>query len=210
MMQVDDYDCFVQRATDFLSDLRLDDVLAAVDPLEIRWHPNGFVVAYTSIHFEGVAARLHCWPAQNRIEVDGHPPIHNHVWHLCSKVLLGTYVEQLYELSPADPRSKRFEVYDVSYLDRTLSRISPSGQFVAATVSPPIEYSSGEFHQLRTGAWHATRLDVPLSAVTVMLRSKAMSGFPNLLDVPGRPRASSERTRCDLRTLLHHIAEISG
>ena len=74
--------------------------------LESRWHPNGFAVFHLNDHHELGNLRLHIWPDTARVNRPGGAPIHTHAWHLCSRVLSGTYTETIYEIGRASCRER--------------------------------------------------------------------------------------------------------
>lgn len=86
--------------------------------LEARWHPNGFAVFHIHEDHDLGNLRLHIWPDTARVNRPGGAPIHTHAWHLCSRVLSGTYTETIYEeVNSGTASGKRYHRGTINYLE---------------------------------------------------------------------------------------------
>ena len=175
---------FVARGTAFLDAVSFKNVVYAVDASTVCWHPTGFVVAYTSLRFEGNPVRLHCWPKGHRVRPADHPPIHNHVWPLCSRVVAGIYTERILSLDVDHSTSPELELYEVEYQSRFQSTLRATGRYMRTSSSRSQSFVAGRTHASRADEWHESVVPDHETAVTVMVTGDAV-GTPLLA---GRPR----------------------
>jgi hypothetical protein len=96
---------FFAQAEDFLAKSTgevIGDAVPQLAELEGRWHPLGFAVVPLMVREDGSSLRLHVWPEGLR---RGHslekPAIHDHAWHLISRVLTREpYQDTRYDVQP--------------------------------------------------------------------------------------------------------------
>ncbi len=178
------YDRFVLRASRFLRTFTVAEALDLAREVPGYWHPTGFMVFRIPLCFGNVPVRVHCWPAGARQARVDHPPVHNHMWPLLSKVLTGSYAETVYALdeSPEGDHSR----YDVMYHgtnDQTV--VEDPRRFDLFPIANAAR-GPGETHRLPAGVFHETTIPGRETVVTIMvcgepeLATCALVGRPGL------------------------------
>lgn len=142
--------------------------------LKSHWHPNGFAVFPINTHHKLGNLRLHIWPDATRTTRPNAAPIHTHVWHLCSRILVGTYTETLYE----KPEEKSLGVDQ--YHSATIDYLNDKDSVTAShpTFLRPIHTSqsnSGDFHTVPADVPHETHIAEGSFVATLMLSSHPVS-----------------------------------
>lgn len=136
---------------------------------EAKWHPNGFVVFELGPLSPGFL-RLHMWPAGPRQLRDAGAHVHTHVWDLCSRVLVGTYQERMYDAALDHGEGGRlFRTARIDYVrDRnTLVESAESRLREAETVIA----RSGELHTIQAGVAHETLIADGMFVATLLIVS---------------------------------------
>ena len=139
------------EVTSVLSDIRSGEIGEGI------WHPNGF--ATFQRYFEpGLGlVRLHVWPQNVRRAVPRHPEIHSHAFNVYSRVLVGTYIENLYAVSPMLRESAGPSVYEVDVLgpDKP-DLLFDTGATADLTLVDTRTVPEGSWHDVAAGAFHST------------------------------------------------------
>lgn len=160
-----------KAALDLEADRLLDGTIARLSENPGTWHPNGFAVFHVDAQHELGDLRLHIWPNSGRTTRPDAPPIHTHVWHLCSRILAGTYAETLFEDSR--PEWEGASEYTSAEIDYLLNRNSfyTSGK---AHLRPSwtTVVSPGQFHTVPAGVAHETNISEDLFVATLLLTSR--------------------------------------
>ncbi|WP_157365100.1 hypothetical protein [Arthrobacter sp. QXT-31] len=164
---------FCDAARDALqeeSDRLLDMTLPRLKTEECRWHPNGFAVFHIDDHHKLGQLRLHIWPNSPRVLRPDAPPIHSHVWHLCSQVLVGTYSETLFEeIQGPGLEVQEYQSADIDYLvDR--NSFGPTKTSLIRPTST-VTVSAGQLHVVEAGIPHETQIQSEAFVATLMIAS---------------------------------------
>ncbi|WP_141686294.1 hypothetical protein [Arthrobacter sp. NIO-1057] len=143
-------------------------------PIEARWHPTGFAVFHIANNYDFGDLRLHIWPEGERVVRPFGAPIHTHAWHLCSRILVGTYSETLYEKSvPGKTEAKCYQSGDIRYLVDKDSIVSGDSVFLRPkTMTRSV---SGEFHMVPAAVPHETLIEDKSFVATLLMTSRPVS-----------------------------------
>lgn len=157
--------------------------------LDSTWHPNGFAVFHVDDNHDLGKLRLHIWPELGGVTRSDDAPIHTHVWHLCSRILVGTYSETLYEASDPDlAESRAYYSADIDYLVDRDSFTSPGKAFLRPVLTT--RNAGGEFHEVPADVPHETLIKENSFVATLLLTSKPMSERATMY-APGPIQAST-------------------
>lgn len=175
---------FFEVATNLLekaTPIVLRDIIPNLEEHSGRWNPGGFMVFPLGL-IEGLGSlRLHVWPAGLTRQTSHGPDIHNHAWHLISKVLSGNYSDTLYRIEQekiADPDDRN----DKKSLLRVFrTRLNSDGKDILisdGTFAKPIpvmkrQISAGRIHTIKAGDHHLTTIPPEQSTATLVLDSPA-------------------------------------
>lgn len=197
-----------------LAPIVLESVVPALDLLLGRWHPAGYMVYSLGTHADLGSLRLHIWPAELR-RAEERPPgvrdVHDHVLHISSLVLAGTYVDELYQVWAEDQNLEQaamdkhglFRVYTPSAGESGSALLNATAEIVGARVIGERVIDSGDSHAIAAGLYHAPRIPPSDLCVTLSFSSyPVMTGGPHIL-IQGRPR----QYRGTLRTVASHEAK---
>lgn len=196
---------FTERASTFLGDWSQSDAIAAIRGRQGHWHPTGFAVFQLGETFEAMPVRVHCWLKSERPVEHLHPPLHTHVWPLAGKVMMGKYVETIYDLTPTSDGGLR--LYSVDYHSRDDASVAETGSSVAAASSAQRSYEAGEIHTVQEGVWHETQIPTGAIVVTVMVTGRAVLDRPWLAGPPGYVGGRSVRAPVDADRVLAEVLE---
>lgn len=162
------------------------------------WHPNGFAIFHIAdVETLGVI-RLHVWPIKCRRFLRRHPRIHNHGFRLYSRVLAGDYIESLYAVAGACDAAAnssqpvaRMRKYSVAVSDGTQrDAVADSGtDALVSLIESGIRYSTGSYHDLEAGVYHATQIRSEGLCATVAALSERVADTEDVL--LGRPGFAS-------------------
>jgi len=178
-------DDFVVQATRFLQRIDLAQALAMAGAVKGYWHPTGFMAFHTRWSFEGMPVRVHCWPRGARPVEDRHPPLHDHMWPLASKVLTGTYSETVYALD--DVPDGEYAHYSVEYHTRDDATVFDDRRRCQALPVVTSVCVPGEVHHLEAGVFHETTIPESQRVVTVMVTGQREMDSCSLVGLPGFP-----------------------
>jgi len=162
-------DEFFDRASVMLDKLGipvLDNARSILDSHSGRWNPMGFMVLSLGSHPELGILRLHIWPKDLRKVTPKGEPIHNHAWHLESRILEGEYTDEIYVVGEHEPsledeneRKERgfLRVFNVGFGERG-GTLETDGSCVKVAVGEYRTAKSGEHHSIEQGVFHKTTI----------------------------------------------------
>lgn len=179
--------------------------------LEGRWHPNGFAVFHLDDHHELGNLRLHIWSDTGRVLRPDGAPIHTHAWHLCSRILTGTYAETIYEESSSKVADAgHYYSATINYLADKNAVIDPSASLLRPAAKT--HAASGEYHELPAGVPHETHISPGKFTATLLLTSPPILGKVSVYS-PEKIRTSSYQrpalTQYQKDSLLHRLRQES-
>lgn len=152
----------------------LDNTIDRLSSMDCHWHPNGFAVFPINKHHELGILRLHIWPDNVRITRPDDAPIHTHVWHLCSLILVGTYIETLYEKSGVEsPEDGEYHSATIDYL-RDKDSVKASRKAFLRQITTTQD-RRGEFHMVPADVPHETHIEEGSFVATLMITSPPVS-----------------------------------
>jgi len=174
--------------------------------LPFRWHPLGFVVC--TLFVDGpLKARLHVWPVDGARSQGSSCQIHDHVFDLTSRVLLGCIENIEYANDPRGGTHARYAVEyknDVSILERT-------GDTVNLSLSRATLHEQGSQYRVAAGQLHQSRRAGLMPAVTALVTRDVSGNAPTVigpLDGPVRHEyRRSVLTNSELEKVLTGILE---
>lgn len=196
---------FFERAEDVLNTatpIVLKEIIPKLETYSGRWNPGGFMVFPLGLHDTLGSLRLHIWPAGfPRVSQQG-PNIHNHAWHLASRILVGLYTDTLYMLEPQpsfDPTDSNLALQGLSRLFTT--RRSDNGQdnlIQDGALVRPIPFldrsiTAGKTHTIEAGVYHITTIPSTALAATLVLDSPAFAITTHVLIDDMRPEILRSR-----------------
>ncbi|MCA9655853.1 MAG: hypothetical protein H6712_12525 [Myxococcales bacterium] len=169
-------------------------------PPPAAWHPTGFVVLELHRDARG-ALRLHLWPPAGREQ--GRPcwPVHDHVWHLSSRVLCGAVHSHGYAVED-EPEGDAL-LYAVEYGRERRSCMRRSERRVSVHACTPQRTEAGGRYAVPAGEFHASRVEAGELAATLVLTTRTERAHPWVVgpaDGPAlvpvlRPSVSEARVR---------------
>lgn len=190
----------------------LDELLT----LESTWHPNGFAVFHVDDNHKLGKLRLHIWPEVGRVTRPDDAPIHTHVWHLCSRILVGTYSETLYSTSDADLEGTReYHTAGIDYLVDRDSFTAPGKAFLKPVLTT--HSAGGEFHEVPANVPHETLVGKNSFVATLLLTSHPVSKRATMYgpheiqaSTYDRPALSQDQKSQLLRRLEQELKNLVG
>lgn len=211
------FDEFCESAVEYLKSVDTDEAILAIDPTKVEqaiWHPSQFLVVHAT-PLEAVQSgqlRFHIWPTGiDRCDAD----IHNHSWHLASKVAIGSYVEYQPEVTPEKrEREAQLMQYASSSVPGMLHSQQRSAEHAVRVKMGDLQrYVEGTVHTLPAGVFHQTPIndEEPLVTLALMGEYQAPSRYLRpISEVVGpleakRPRAGLEDLRGILRIIQDRI-----
>lgn len=172
-----DYEAFcalARLALERTADRLLANSFTDLLPLDSRWHPNGFAVFHVDDHHDLGQLRLHVWPDTERVRRLDDAPIHTHVWHLCSRILVGTYSETLYETSgPGVSGTTEYHSADIDYLVDKDTFTAHGKAFLRPVLTTNV--SGSGFHEVPADVPHETHIGERSFVATLLLTSPPVS-----------------------------------
>ncbi len=142
--------------------------------LDSTWHPNGFAVFHINDNHDLGKLRLHIWPEVGRITRPDDAPIHTHVWHLCSQILVGAYSETLYATSITGlGETREYHTADIDYLVDRDSFTAPGKALLKPVLTS--HSAGGEFHEVPANVPHETLIGKNSFVATLLLTSHPVS-----------------------------------
>jgi hypothetical protein len=176
---------FFEQATGLLEplgDVVTAEIIPNLDEQQGRWHPSGYMVYSLGTHATLGSLRLHIWPcglrkAETR---EGTPrDIHDHVLHIASIVVAGTYKDDIYRVDAVLQN-----VPDEQVAEKGLLRVftfpddQPSagilvtdGRVIRAELIKQRVISASNTHVIEAGIFHATTIPDSSLAATLSFSS---------------------------------------
>lgn len=160
--------------------------------LDCAWHPKGFAVFHIDDNHPLGKLRLHIWPDSDRVTRSDDAPIHTHVWHLCSRILTGTYSETLYEKSGVDVHDARaYYSADIDYLIDKDSFTASRKAFLKPVATT--RNTHGEFHEVEANVPHETLIAEKSFVATLLLTSLPVSDQATMYSPTPIPASTYDR-----------------
>ncbi|GGO22510.1 hypothetical protein [Corynebacterium marinum] len=185
----------------------LEQGFAQFSSLESRWHPNGFAVFHLNDHHELGNLRLHIWPDTRRVSRPDGAPIHTHAWHLCSRVLAGTYTETIYEEAVSETVGTRhYYRGTIKYLKDKNSVTDPGTSLLKPTIE--VEATEGKYHEVAAGIPHETSISDGEFTATLLITSPPILEKVHVYSPEEINPSSYHRpalTSDEKMSLLHHL-----
>lgn len=172
---------------------------------QASWHPLGFVHAELARN-RYFAYRFHIWPPGERRPKTPNWQIHNHVFSLISRVLVGSIENRLYDVVDAPKGVAAKQLYEVAY-GNGASELRPTGRFVDVVTSSVQTHSAPMVYEVPCGVFHESFVG-HLDVVATMVRTDFMESASPLVvgDVDqrvGRPyEYQYQRTLVDQTDLM--------
>ncbi len=192
-------DDFFERAGAMLDQLSipvLDNIKSILDNGSGRWNPMGFMVLPLGSHQELGILRLHIWPKDLRKVTTKGEPIHNHAWHLESRILKGKYTDKIYvvrerEISLLeDERKERgfLRVFNIGFGERG-GTLETDGLCVRVEVGEDRIAKAGEHHSIEQGVFHQTTIAYDKFVSTLIFDAPTLPSLRSdvLIDGPAAP-----------------------
>lgn len=178
----------------------LEEVVPHLEEYEARWNPGGFMVFPLGVHNVLGSLRFHVYPRGISRESDQGPNIHNHGWHLISKVLVGHYKDKIYDLENQGVvmgSSSQLGERDLLRLFRTRRQVGGKDILVTdGTVVRPVpilnrEVPAGKMHTIEANIiYHLTTIPEEQLTATLVLDSPAFVDTTDVLINSASPQLS--------------------
>jgi len=198
----------LDKAASFLevaSPLVLREVVPHLDDIPARWNPGGFMVFPLGLHDELGSLRLHVWAAGVPRQTDQGPNIHEHGWHLSSKIIAGPYTDNLYKLDQAALLDSETLVNEDGLLGLYMTRRNAEGQDSLITdgtlVRPKLiaerSVPEAEVHHIEAGVYHLTTIPLEQLVATLVVDSPAFVESTGVLLASTKPQIARNRRMVD-------------
>lgn len=146
------------------------------------WHPLGFV-SLTLESGDTWALKLHYWPPNQRVPKSPVWPIHDHSFHIDSRVLWGEIESELFDVLDGDSQ----QLYQVQYTGKD-SKLMPTERTVTLKSLGREVHRQGARYQIPKGLFHRSIVPPDRSAVSVVLKSEGFEHAPLVIgDKAGTP-----------------------
>lgn len=211
---------FFEHASAMLNELAvpvLDNINPILENYTGRWNPMGFMVIPLGTHQELGILRLHIWPKDLRKLTPKGKPIHNHAWHLASRILSGVYSDDIYvvrvlEYYPADENQRRerglMRVFSIGFGD-TGGILETDGSCVKVVLDEHRIVNAGEHHLIEQGVFHRTTIAHDKFVATLVFDSPTLASSKSqiLIDGPADPITEQREliTAEDVATVKHQF-----
>lgn len=199
-----------ERLLDTAAPLVLDTVVRALENYPGRWNPGGFIVFPLGLHSTLGSLRLHVWPAGFTRETAQGPNIHNHAWHLASRILVGRYTDRLYQLEtqpPVNVSESNLTLHGFSRLFTTRRNgngqddLLQDGRLVRPVPILDRSVPAGQTHTIEAGVYHITTIPVDELAATLVVDSPAFAMTTHVLLNDARSEIDRKREIVDATTV---------
>lgn len=191
---------FFEHASVMLDELAtpiLDHINPILENYSGRWNPMGFMVLPLGSHEELGVLRLHIWPRGLRKLTPKGEPIHNHAWHLASRILIGVYSDDIYAirgsesyLADEDQRREQglMRVFSIGFGD-TGGTLETDGLCIRVVLDEHREVNAGEHHSIEQGVFHRTTIAHDKFVATLVFDSPTLASSKSkiLIDGPAHP-----------------------
>ena len=168
------------------------------------WHPLGFV-STTLFNYQTGTLKLHLWPQGERRSKIPDWPIHDHSFHISSRILLGEVGSLNYSIT----EGTTFRRYSVTYVGED-SELRPTEQLVDCMESARAVMKAGSRYELPCGTYHENVVPTTELALTLVFKSRAAKSPPNVigtLAIPDLPLY--QRTPYPISSLLTVVSQLS-
>ncbi len=183
----------------------LAEVVPKLEEYSGRWNPGGFMVFPLGLTKDGSSLRLHVSAAGLPRDVLNGPFIHNHGWHLTSRVLAGVYsdrivdVQKQYSAVATDPENGLLRLYETNRNPNGLDILETDGTIVKATPIRNRVVQAGEFHTIEAlNIYHIPTTPSEHLAATLVLDSPSFTNTTHVLLNNSEP-ITIERVRKPLK-----------
>ena len=129
------------------------------------WHPLGFV-SLPLTEGAGWALKIHYWPKGTRKPKKPDWPIHDHRFHIESRVLLGVVGNWKYKIIEGGEE----RLFPVSYSGKD-SVIMPHGNAITAVLDSKEYHVAGEVYEICRKTFHQAYVPIEESAITLVLQT---------------------------------------
>lgn len=144
---------------------------------ECLLHPLGFYFVRLAAR-ERKTIRLHYWPANDREKGTAITPYHDHVWSLCSCILLGVIENVLLQLvSDETGKFQMAQIHQTGNVDEVI----PVSSRVNLQVESREVHRAGSFYEIAPRVFHYSDVPVGQATVTVVLAEVIVEGGPRTL-----------------------------
>lgn len=185
----------------------LDEVVPNLEKFAGRWNPGGFMVFPLGVHDRLGSLRFHVYPRGIPRETEQGPNIHNHGWHLFSRVLIGHYRDTIYDLEPqgivTDPNpnlSKQglLRLYQTMRRPDGLDVLVTDGSVVRPVPTLDREIPAGKVHTIEANViYHLTTIPADQLTATLVLDSPAFVDTTDVLINSASPQLTGPNSRIE-------------
>lgn len=191
----------------------LERVVPKLEEYAGRWNPGGFMVFPLGLTEDGSSLRLHVSAAGMRRDVLNGPFVHNHGWHLASRVIAGEYSDQIIDVqsqpdaTATDPSNGLLRLYETRRGEGGLDQLVTDGTLVKATPIEERTVHAGEFHTIEAiTIYHLPTTPSEQLAATLVLDSPSFTKTTHVLLDNSKP-VTVERQRRALEPESVEIAK---
>ena len=168
------------------------------------WHPLGFVSA-TLLKHETGTLKIHLWPQGERRSKSPDWPIHDHSFHISSRVLIGSIGSIKYNVAAGITHRR----YSVAYSGDD-STLQPTEELLSCVECDQSVMQAGTRYELPIGTYHENIVPTNELALTLVLKSGSIESPPNVIGsitIPDLPLY--RRTPYPIDVLLALVNRIS-
>ncbi len=180
----DDARTLLTKATPII----LDKVAPKLEEYPGRWNPGGFMVFPLGLTDDDSSLRLHVSAAGMPRDILCGPFIHNHGWHLASRILAGNYSDTIFQLemqhpsTQVDPETNVWRRYETRRNPGGRDDLITDGTVVKAVPVLNREIPAGNFHTIEAvTVYHIPTTPPEQLAATLVLDSPAFVGTTYVL-----------------------------
>lgn len=177
---------FFNQAADILpaiGDTVRAEIVPELEQRDARWHPAAYMVYALGTHATLGSLRLHIWPRDLRVREEREEgdikDVHDHVLHIASLVLRGTYSDDIYQV-----QNRGTNVSDEELVEKGLLRVftpplgvsgsdamTTDGRVVSVRKSAERVVAEGGMHTIEAGVFHAPTIPEDRLAATLSFSS---------------------------------------
>jgi hypothetical protein len=199
---------FFDRARSILRNPRLhgeimSEVVPHLERFSGKWHPIGFQAYHLGVNRKGYSLRLHIWPEGERRKSEVGPHIHDHAWHLASRVLAGTYVDNIYTPIEIDPDhdgeegDMNLRVFNLAYGEHGQDTLRATGVTRSLRVISRRTFEAGRIHTIRDGVTHLPVVPEGSFAATLVVDAPSTGRLTNVYIDTDRSILDASRVMID-------------
>jgi hypothetical protein len=182
---------YKQRAESFLSEVAepvSKNIKHILNTIPGKWNPGGFIVFPLGLLSDNCSLRLHIWPAGMERETDQGPNPHDHALHLSSKVLSGTFKDEILAVNTIEnPSNERLQDQGVYGLYSTYrgkngrDSLVTDGTQVSIDTIESRQIKEGDVHHIPFGDYHLSDIPKDELVATLVLDSPSFKKSSNVL-----------------------------